>query len=45
MVIMIDGPVGMGKSTVVLSVAQRLGFAFFDIGAMYRAVGLAVIRR
>jgi cytidylate kinase len=45
MVITIDGPAGTGKSTVALSVAQRLGFAFLDTGAMYRAIGLAALRR
>lgn len=45
MVITIDGPAGTGKSTVALAVAQRLGFAFLDTGAMYRAIGLAAIRR
>jgi CMP/dCMP kinase len=45
MVITIDGPAGTGKSTVALAVAQRLRFAFLDTGAMYRAVGLAAIRR
>jgi len=45
MVITIDGPAGTGKSTVALSVAHRLGFAFLDTGAMYRALGLAALRR
>src|SRR3954463_8915783 len=45
MVITIDGPAGTGKSTVSRAVAQRLGFDFLDTGAMYRAVGLAAIRR
>jgi len=45
MVITIDGPAGTGKSSVALAVAQRLGYAFLDTGAMYRAVGLAAIRR
>lgn len=45
MVITIDGPAGTGKSSVALSVAQRLGFAFLDTGAMYRAIGLAALRR
>jgi CMP/dCMP kinase len=39
-VVAIDGPVGSGKSTVARGVAQRLGFVYFDTGAMYRAVGL-----
>lgn len=34
----IDGPSGAGKSTVARLVAERLGFAFLDTGAMYRAV-------
>jgi cytidylate kinase len=45
MVITIDGPAGTGKSTVALEVAQRLGFDFLDTGAMYRAIGLAALRR
>ncbi len=45
MIITIDGPAGTGKSTVAHAVAERLSFDFLDTGAMYRAVGLAAIRR
>jgi len=45
MVITIDGPAGTGKSTVSRAVADRLGFNFLDTGAMYRAIGLAALRR
>ncbi len=45
MVITIDGPAGTGKSSVALAVAGRLGFDFLDTGAMYRALGLAALRR
>ena len=45
MVITIDGPAGTGKSTVARTVADRLGFNFLDTGAMYRAIGLAALRR
>jgi cytidylate kinase len=45
MVITIDGPAGTGKSTVALTVAETLSFHFLDTGAMYRAIGLAAIRR
>ncbi len=38
MIVTIDGPSGTGKSTVAKKVAERLGFPFFDTGAMYRAV-------
>ena len=36
-VIAIDGPAGAGKSSVAKAVAKRLGFAYLDTGAMYRA--------
>ncbi len=44
MVIAIDGPAGAGKSTVARAVAERLGFTYLDSGAMYRAVGLSLLR-
>ena len=37
-VVAIDGPSGAGKSTVARLLADQLGFAFLDTGAMYRAV-------
>jgi cytidylate kinase len=37
MIITIDGPSGTGKTTVARNVAERLGFVYFDTGAMYRA--------
>jgi len=43
--IAIDGPVASGKSTVARLLAQRLGCAFLDTGALYRAVAFAVIQR
>jgi len=44
-VIAIDGPAGSGKSTVARAVAERLGIAYLDTGAMYRAVAFTAIRR
>ncbi|MFH1036165.1 MAG: (d)CMP kinase [Pseudomonadota bacterium] len=41
MVVTIDGPSGAGKSTVSKALAQSLGFAFLDTGALYRGVALA----
>jgi len=41
----IDGPAGSGKSTVSKEVARRLGYAYVDTGAMYRAVALLGMRR
>jgi len=45
MIITIDGPAGTGKSTVAQTLAERLGFDFLDTGAMYRAIGVAALRR
>jgi cytidylate kinase len=44
MIVTIDGPSGVGKSTVTKLLAARLGFAHLDTGAMYRAVALAGLR-
>ncbi|NYI69510.1 cytidylate kinase [Naumannella cuiyingiana] len=37
LVVAIDGPSGSGKSSAARGVARRLGLAFLDTGAMYRA--------
>ena len=37
-VIAIDGPAASGKSSVARELARRLGFAYVNSGAMYRAV-------
>lgn len=42
--IAIDGPSGAGKSTVARILAQRLGIAYLDTGAMYRALGLKALK-
>jgi len=42
-IIAIDGPSGVGKSTLGKEVARRLGYLFIDSGAVYRAVGLKAI--
>ncbi|WP_246099889.1 (d)CMP kinase [Tessaracoccus rhinocerotis] len=44
MVIAIDGPSGSGKSTTARLLAQRLGLAYLDTGAMYRAIAWAYLR-
>lgn len=44
MVIAIDGPGGVGKSTVTRALALRLGCEYLDTGATYRAATLAVLR-
>ena len=43
MVITIDGPSGVGKSTVTRAVAAEYGFDFLDTGAMYRAATVAAL--
>jgi cytidylate kinase len=44
MIIAIDGPSGAGKSTLGKMLAKKLNLLYLDTGAMYRAVGLAVLR-
>lgn len=44
MIIAIDGPSGAGKSTLGKMIAKKLNLLYLDTGAMYRAVGLAVLR-
>lgn len=45
MVIAIDGPGGVGKSTVTRAVANELGYQFLDTGATYRAATVAVLQQ
>jgi cytidylate kinase len=42
-VIAIDGPSGVGKSTVSRTVAEALGAGYLDTGSTYRAATLAVL--
>ncbi len=44
LLITIDGPAGAGKSTTARALASRLGYAYFDTGALYRAVAWMVRR-
>jgi cytidylate kinase len=43
LVVAIDGPSGSGKSSTARGVAQKLGLAFLDTGAMYRAATWLVL--
>ncbi len=43
--IAIDGPSGAGKSTLARMTARHFGFLYVDTGALYRTVGLYVLRR
>ena len=42
--IAIDGPAGAGKSTIAKTVSKELGYIYVDTGALYRTVGLNVLR-
>ncbi len=39
-IVTIDGPAGVGKSTLARSMAARLGIAYLDTGAMFRCFAL-----
>jgi cytidylate kinase len=45
MIIVIDGPVAKGKSTVAKKLAESLGFIYFDTGAMYRAITYELLKK
>ena len=44
MLVTIDGPAGSGKSTIARKLASRLGIAYLDTGAMYRALAHAALQ-
>lgn len=44
-IVTIDGPSGVGKSTISRKVAATLGYTYLDTGAMYRGVAIYLIRR
>lgn len=44
LIIAIDGPAAAGKGTLARRLGETLDLAYLDTGALYRAVGLAVIR-
>ena len=43
--VFVVGPSGAGKSTIARTVARRLGIDYIDTGAMYRALGLKMLRQ
>lgn len=40
----VDGPAGAGKSSIARRVAASLGYIYVDTGALYRAVGLYMLK-
>lgn len=44
-VIAIDGPSGVGKSTLGKELARRFGYLYIDSGAVYRAIGRKALDR
>ena len=45
LIVAIDGPSGVGKTTTSKLVAHELHLPHIDTGAMYRAIGLAALRQ
>lgn len=44
MIIAVDGPSAAGKGTLARGIAAHFGFHFLDTGALYRMVGLQMLR-
>lgn len=44
MIVAVDGPSAAGKGTLARGIAKHLGYHFLDTGALYRMVGLQMIR-
>ena len=44
MIITIDGPAGVGKTTVGKLTANKLGIGFLDTGIMYRALTWSLLK-
>lgn len=44
-IITVDGPSAAGKGTLARRLARHFGFAFLDTGALYRGVGLTLLRQ
>jgi len=44
-IVAIDGPAGVGKSTVARQCARNAGFLYINSGSFYRAITLAVLQR
>ncbi|WP_119301652.1 (d)CMP kinase [Dongia deserti] len=45
LIITVDGPSAAGKGTLARRLADHFGFEFLDTGALYRGVGLSVLRQ
>ena len=43
MIVALDGPAGVGKSTIAKAIAEKTGLVYLNSGNFYRAVTLAVI--
>lgn len=43
MIVVVDGPSGVGKTSTCRGVAERLGWNYLDTGAMYRAIACAFV--
>ena len=43
-IITVDGPSGAGKGTLCYALAEKLGYALLDSGAIYRVTALAALK-
>ncbi|MFN1208554.1 (d)CMP kinase, partial [Enterococcus lactis] len=43
-IITVDGPSGVGKGTIAMMIATKLGFRYLDSGSLYRSLALKIYK-
>ena len=44
-IITVDGPSGVGKGTIAMMIATKLGFRYLDSGSLYRSLALKIYKK
>ena len=44
-IITVDGPSGVGKGTIAMMIAEKLGYKYLDSGSLYRSLALKLYEK